>query len=155
MRTIALSFFIVCLQASAQLAVRIGAAPAVTLSEADLATLPQVTAVMNDHGKQVTYQGVLMHDVLVKAGIDFGTGLHGKQLATYVLAKGKDGYEVVFALSAFDPTLQESGITIAEKREGQPLNEKEGPLRVVVPQDKRPARCLRMLQEVDVISLKN
>jgi hypothetical protein len=50
----------------------------VTLTAADLAKLPTRTAVMSDHGKQVAYQGMSMHDVLVKAGANFDTGLHGK-----------------------------------------------------------------------------
>jgi hypothetical protein len=46
-------------------------APPVTIRAADLAKLTQHTAVLNGHGKQVTYEGVLVEDLLVKAGIDF------------------------------------------------------------------------------------
>jgi len=82
------------------------------------------------------------------------TGYIARQLSTVVEALAIDGYEVVFALADFDPTIADSDIIVADKREGQSLDAKEGPLHIVVPQDKRPARSLRMLQEIDVVQLK-
>jgi hypothetical protein len=154
MRTILLGFLVACLQVSGQLAVRVGDPPAVTVSQADLAKLPRHSAVMTDHGKQVRCEGVLMHDLLAQAGVDFGKELHGKQLSSYVAAVASDDYEVVYALAEFDPTIMDSGIIVADKCEGQSLAEKQGPLRIVVPQDKRPARSIRMLKEIDVVQLK-
>jgi hypothetical protein len=57
-------------------------------------------------------------------------------------------------MRSIDPTIADSGIIIADKREGQPLAANEGPLRIIVPHDKRPARSLKMLQEIDVVQLK-
>jgi hypothetical protein len=116
MRTILLGFLVACLQVSGQLAVRVGDPPAVTVSEADLAKLPRHSAVMTDHGKQVRCEGVLMHDLLAQAGVDFGKELHGKQLSSYVAAVASDDYEVVYALAEFDPTIMDSGIIVAEMR---------------------------------------
>jgi hypothetical protein len=110
--------------------------------------------VLNDHGTQISYEGVLLHDVLAQGGVDFGKELRGKQLSTYVAAVANDGYEVVYALAEFDPTVMDSGIIVADKRDGQPLSAKEGPLRVVAPNDKRPTRCLKSLRELDVVQLK-
>lgn len=133
---------------------RVNDTPPQTIAAADLMKLPRVSAVMNDHGKQVTYQGVLLHDVLAKGGVDFGTtGIRGKQLSTYVAALGSDGYEVTYALAELDPTIVDCGIIIADTREGQALDAKEGPLRIVVPHDKRPTRCVRLLKEIDVVQL--
>jgi hypothetical protein len=142
------------LPASAQIAVRINGAPPVTMSAADIAKLPHHTIVFNDHGKLITYEGALLHDVLAQAGVDFGEGLRGKQLSSYVAAIGSDGYEVVYALAELDPATVDSGIMIADKREGERLSLDEGPLRILVPHDKRPARSLKMLQEIDVVQLK-
>jgi hypothetical protein len=143
-----------CAHASAQLAVRINDAAPVAVSAADFAKLPRHTAVLNDHGKQIGYEGVLLYDVLSRAGVDFGSGMRGKQLTTYVAALAADGYEVVYALAELDPTIEDSGIVIADKREGQALAANEGPLRIIAPHDKRPARSLKMLQEIDVVQLK-
>lgn len=154
MRPILLLFTFACLQGSAQITLRINNAPPVTISAADLAKLPRHTAVLDNHGKQIGYEGVLLHDVLAQGGIDFGTELRGKQLSTYVAALASDGYEVVYALAEFDPTVMDSGIIVADKREGQPLAANEGPLRIIAPHDKRPTRSLKSLQEIDVVQLK-
>lgn len=133
---------------------RINDAPPVTIAAADIAKLPRHTAVLNDHGKQINYEGVLLHDVLARSGVDFASGLRGKQLSTYVAALATDGYEVVYALAELDTTIADSDIIVADKREGHSLAAREGPLRIIVPRDKRPARSLKMLQEIDVVELK-
>jgi len=153
MRMIAFLFVLTGLGASGQIVVKVNTAAAVTVSAADMAKLPRHTAVLNDHGKQISYEGVLMHDVLAQGGVDFGKELHGKQLSSYVEAIATDGYEVVYALAEFDPTVMDSDIIIADKRDGGALAANEGSFRIVVPHDKRPTRSLRMLQELDVIQL--
>ena len=154
MRLILLCLVFLCGHAWGQIMLRIDAAPPMTIAAKDLADLPRHTAVLNDHGKQISYEGALMHDVLARAGIDFSKGLHGKQLSSYVAALANDGYEVVYALAEFDPTVTDSGIILADKRDGLALAADEGPLRVVVPHDARPARSLKLLREIDVVQLK-
>ncbi len=152
MRSIILCLFLACFEASAQIVVRINDAP-ITVTAANLAKLPRHTAVLNDHDKQIGYEGPLLRDVLTQAGMDFGNGLHGKQLSSYIAALATDGYEVVYALADLDPTVVDSGIIVADKRYGQALAPNEGPLRIIVPHDKRPTRSLRLLQEIDVVQL--
>lgn len=154
MRRLLLVLALACAQASAQIVLRINDAPPINIAATDFAKLPRHAAVLNDHGKQISYEGVLLHDLLAQNGVDFAKGLHGKQLSSYVAALASDGYQVVYALAEFDPTVVDSGIIVADKREGQPLGASEGPLRIVAPHDKRPTRSLRMLQEMDVVQLK-
>jgi hypothetical protein len=153
MRLIVVCLLVAGAQASSQVVVRVNDAKPVTLDVKALTELPRQTAVLNDHGKQVTYEGVLVHDVLVRGGVDFGTGLRGKQLSSYVAAIGSDGYEVVYALADFDPSTTTSKIIVADTRDGSSLNASEGPFRIIVPQDVRPARSVRMLKEIDVVQL--
>jgi hypothetical protein len=154
MRMILICLIFTYVGASGQIAVRIDNKPPVEMTAGDFAKLPRHTAVLNNHGKQVKYEGALLHDVLARGGIDFGKELRGKQLSSYVAASARDGYEVVFALADFDPTIVDSDIIVADKREGQPLQANEGPLRIIVPHDKRPTRSLRMLREIDIVQLK-
>src|SRR5262249_38420846 len=67
-----------------------------TLTAADLATMPRAKAVTDSNGIQTTYEGVWLGDVLKKAGVPLGAGLRGAALAGYVLASASDGYQVVF-----------------------------------------------------------
>ncbi|MBV9302476.1 MAG: molybdopterin-dependent oxidoreductase [Acidobacteriaceae bacterium] len=153
MRPIFICLLLAFGQASSQVVVRVNDAKPVQLEVNTLAELSRQTAVLNDHGKQVNYEGVLLHDVLVRSGVDFSKGLHGKQLSSYVTAIGSDGYEVVYALADFDPSITNSAIILADRRDGKPLDANEGPLRIIVPQDKRPARSVRLLKEIDVVQL--
>lgn len=154
MRRIFLLLAFAGVHASGQIVLHINDAPPVTVAATDFAKLARHTAVLNDHGKQINYEGALLHDVLAQGGVDFGTGLRGKQLSAYVAAIATDGYEVVYALGEFDPTVVDSEIVVADKREGQPLAANEGPLRIIVPHDKRPTRSIKMLREIDVVQLK-
>lgn len=127
--------------------------PAVTFGAADLATFTQHTIQVNEHGKNISYSGVLVYDVLAKAGAPLGEKLRGKALSNYVLATARDGYAVVYALPEFDPAFTDAQPLIASKADGQVLPESQGPWRMVMPQDKKPSRSLRMLERIDIVQL--
>jgi hypothetical protein len=61
------------------------------------------------------------------------------------LAEGADGYKVVYALPEFDTDFTDGLILIADRKDGELLPPKEGPLRMVVPWEKRQARWIRQL----------
>jgi hypothetical protein len=72
-----------------------------TLKPADLKALPRTTlTVHQDDGTTVTYEGVLVAELLKRAGAPLGRDLTGLALATYVLASASDGYRVVYSLVA-------------------------------------------------------
>ena len=140
-----------CLQAFGQIALKVEGKPSVTITAEEFSKLPRHAVVLHDHGKDRNYEGVSVHDLLAHVGVDFGKGLHGRQLATYVTVLATDGYRAVFSLADFDPTVSDSVIVIADRHNGKPLGEKEGAFRLVVPQDKRPARSVRLFKEIDVV----
>lgn len=116
----------------------------------DLARLPHRTVRAKDRdGRESTFEGVPLVEVLKEAGVKFGNDLRGPALATYLLVEAADGYRVVFALPELDPARTDRVILLANRRDGKPLGGKEGPLRIVVPDEKRHSRWVRQ-----VISLK-
>jgi DMSO/TMAO reductase YedYZ molybdopterin-dependent catalytic subunit len=124
-----------------------------TLTIADLKKMPRKTvAVMNPHEKKMeTYEGVLLEDVLHRAGAMQGDQLRGLALSMYVVAEAADGYRVVFSLAELDSAFSESDVLVADTMDDAPLNATIGPLRLVVPHDKRPARWVRMLKSIKVV----
>ena len=60
------------------------------------------------------YSGVLLRTVLAKAGVPMGKGLRGKVMASYVLAKARGGYEVVFTLAELDPLFGNERVVVAD-----------------------------------------
>jgi DMSO/TMAO reductase YedYZ molybdopterin-dependent catalytic subunit len=125
-----------------------------TLTPAELKAMPRTTVTIVDQGRDVKYTGVLVGDVLARAGASLGREMSGPALSTYVLASAKDGYQVVFSLAELDPAFTTNDIIIADTVDGQPLFDYQGPLRLVAPHDKRGARSVRMLQRLDVVRLR-
>ena len=124
-----------------------------SFSLSDLGGLPRQTLkVYNEHEKkEETYQGVPLAEILKRAGVPQGEALRGPALATYVRAEAADGYVVVFGLAELDSSIQDSGVLVADTLDGQPIPDKLGPLRLIVPHDKRPARWVRMLRSITVV----
>ena len=117
--------------------------------------MPRTTVEATDHdGTRATYEGVLLFEILKAAGAPLGDRLRGKTMMTYVLAKAKDGYQVLFALPELDPGFADQTVLVADRVNGKPLPDGQGPLRIVAPHEKRPARWIRMLQELKVRRLE-
>ncbi|MBA2501463.1 MAG: molybdopterin-dependent oxidoreductase [Pyrinomonadaceae bacterium] len=116
------------------------------LTAADLAKLPRriVRAKAHD-GKETVFEGVLLGEVLRLAGVKFGEGLRGKNLALYLVVEAADNYRAVFALPELDPAFTERIVLLADRRDDKPLSAAEGALRVVVPDEKRQARWVRQV----------
>src|ERR1700681_3919050 len=83
---------------------------ALTLSVDDLAKMPRATVRTTSHDTKIVYEGVLLYELLKKAGVPQGSELGGKMLASYVLAEGLDGYQVVFSRGEIDPAFMDSEI---------------------------------------------
>lgn len=110
------------------------------------ASLPREAVAVVDHGgAQVRFEGVPARELLKLGGAPLGKEMRGVNLALYVLAEAADGYRVVYALSEFDEGFKESTILVADKRDGKVLSADEGPLRIVVPREKRQGRWTRQL----------
>ncbi len=67
-----------------------------------------------------------------------------------LVARAPDGYQVLFALAEFDPAFNDRVILLADRRDGKPLNTREGPLRIVIPGDKRGARWIRGVTTLEI-----
>jgi hypothetical protein len=122
-----------------------------TLSDSVMATLPQVTVRAADHGQpEAAYSGVTLRDVVAKAGAPTGMAIRGPALATYIVCSAADNYRVVFALAELDSAFSDRTVLVATKRDGQPLGERDGHFRLIVPGDQRPARWLRQLTAITI-----
>lgn len=126
-----------------------------SLSLDALKQMPRKTlTVKNEHAQEEeTYEGVPLSALLKQAGVPAGEQIRGKVMSTYVLAEGADGYQVLFSLPELDSDFEDSDVLVADTFDGKPINDKLGPLRLVAPHDKRPARWVRMLKSIKVVSL--
>ncbi len=125
---------------------------AIALDAATRSDLPRETAGFTAHGMHHSCEGVALIAVLRHAGAMSAEPLRGADLARRVEAVARDGYRVTFSLAELDPSLGNRRVLLADRCDGRPLSDADGPLRLVVPEDARPARSLRQLETLTVLS---
>jgi hypothetical protein len=125
--------------------------PPLTLDRSALAALPRtsVDTPAIHHEPAAHWQGVSLEEVLQHAGAVSGEQLRGKNMATVVRVSAADHYQVVFSLGELDPMLGNEQVLLADTQDGHPLD-KDGPFRLVVPGDKRPARWIHNVTTIEV-----
>jgi len=124
----------------------------VTVTSSDLKNMPrQNVSVVNGHTKQKErYEGVFLSDVLAKVNAPAGEKLHGPALLSYVKAGASDDYQVLFSLAEVDQSTHKNQILVAYQMNGKAIDSKEGPLKLVVPEDTHPSRSIRMLTSISL-----
>ena len=124
-----------------------------TLSAAQLAALPHVHVQVLQHGQPHAFDGVLMSDLLAKVGAAHGERIKGGELATVVRVSAKDGYQVVVSLAKTDAITRAAKMIIADREAGASLKAEEGPFRLVIEDNLRPARSARQVERIEVLNL--
>jgi hypothetical protein len=138
-----------------QLTVQTDSGKQVVLSRTDLEALPHVKATASEHSSgPVNFEGVTLKSVLEKAGVAFGESMKGKRLTNCLLVEAADGYRAVLALPELDPAFTDKQTLLAFLRDGKPLGEKEGPYRIVIPDEKRMARWVRQVTTLRIVDVQ-
>jgi len=126
-----------------------------TLNRRDLEALPHVKVTASEHGSPATsFEGITLKSVLEKAGVSFGESMRGKRLSHCLLVEAADGYRVVIALPELDPAFTDKQIVLAFLQDGKPLGEKQGPYRIVIPDEKRMARWVRQVTTLKIVEVQ-
>ncbi|MGB9233522.1 MAG: molybdopterin-dependent oxidoreductase [Terriglobales bacterium] len=136
---------------SQQLTIQIEAQKPVVLTRAAIEALPRIEVKTGAPDAPVTFAGVSLRLLLEKAGVSFGESLRGKRLASCLLIDAADGYRVVIALPEIDPAFTDRQFVLAFLRNGKPLDEKEGPYRIVIPDEKRMARWVKRVTTLRIV----
>ena len=149
---LALTVALLCSIAQAQLQVQRLDGSSVTLDAARLAALPHEAVKAEAHGKPVEASGVDLREVLRAAGIEPPEQIRGAALRQVLMAGARDGYVVAFAWAELDPALGGRRVFLVTDGPDGRLKPDEGPLRLIVPADSRPARWVRQLESLRLIS---
>jgi hypothetical protein len=137
-----------------QLTVQAEGGKQTVLARADIEALPHVKVTTAASGVSTTFEGVPLGAVLEKAGVGLGEALKGKRMASCLLVEAADGYRVVIALPELDPAFTDKQIVLAFLNDGKPLNDKEGPYRIVIPDEKRMARWVRQVTLLKIVDVQ-
>lgn len=139
--------------ASATLTLKNGARTEV-LSKDQIAALPHVTVSMPIHGTPHVFEGVPLTVLLQRIGAPAGEALHGEALASVVVVRARDAYTVALALAETDASMRKDPIILADRMDGAAIPDAEGPYRLVAVADLRPARSAKMVESLEIKSLK-
>jgi len=124
------------------------------LSRADIEALPHTEVKTGAAGAESIFVGVALKAVLEKVGVAFGEAVRGKRLASCLLVEAADGYRVVIALPEIDSAFTDKQVVLAFSRDGKPLDEKEGPYRIVIPDEKRMARWVKRVTTLKIVDVQ-
>jgi DMSO/TMAO reductase YedYZ molybdopterin-dependent catalytic subunit len=69
-----------------------------------------------------------------------------------VVAEASDGYRTAFSLAELDPDFAAESVLVADTVDGKALGPDQGPLRLIVPGDKRQGRWVRLLKIISVVN---
>ena len=124
------------------------------LGAAEVAALPHTELrAVDSHGKGGLFGGVELVELLHRAGAASGDALRGSHLRDVVRVESADGYVVAFTLAELDPATGARRVLVADTLDGKALGPEQGPWRLVVPDDKRPARWARQVKSVTLVVL--
>ena len=121
----------------------------------ELQKFNQTTVVRKDKdGNDHNFSGVILAEILQKAGATVGPQLKGENLSKYLLVEASDGYQVMFALAELDKSFTDRLIILADKMDNKPLPPADGPFRIIVQDEKKPARCIKQVTSMRVVFAK-
>ena len=116
-----------------------------------LQEMPHADVAAKGHdGVSHTFSCVPVSTVLAKVQAPTGENLRGAGMSLVLMASAKDNYHATFALSEVDESIGNKPVFVCDKQDGQPLSAADGPIRLVVPSDKRAARWVRMLIRLEI-----
>jgi hypothetical protein len=126
-----------------------------TLTATQFAALPhtQIKATDPHEKKEHQYSAVPVRDLLSKVGAPLGDKLRGAALHYVVMVRARDGYTVAFTLADFDDSYSTRTICLADGEDGNPLSGTAGPLRLIVPDDKKASRWARMVTKIEILDV--
>ena len=111
------------------------------------------------HGQKHVYRCVALVSLLKAAGVPVDLKMDpnaDRKLKSYPLrfvavVRGRDGYVVAFSLAELLPDIGNRHAWVALDEDGQPLSEQDGPIRLLSPDDQKPARGVHQLAEITIV----
>jgi hypothetical protein len=124
-----------------------------TVTAAQFAAMPRTAAHVVQHDQPHDFEGVSLAAILARVGVDASKPMSGRDLAAAIRVTAADGYQVVIALPDIDPATRKAPVIVADREAGRPLKAEQGPWRLVVGEDIRPARSARQITKIEVVDL--
>ncbi len=114
-----------------------------------IAKRPHQRVSLTHDGATNVYEGPLLSVLLRDIDAPLGVRFHGQAATDVVLVRARDGYQVVLSLGELDPSVHAGAkVILADRADGEPLDDHDGPFRLVVEGDAKPARSERQVADI-------
>jgi hypothetical protein len=136
------------------LLVRGAVAQPLSLSLSNMLAMPRIkmTAQEKD-GSHVAFEGIALYELLRLAQPMLTDKCCSNAVNTVVVVRAADNYQALFSLPELDPKFTARQILVADRRDGQPLSPSQGPLQIIVPDEKVHGRWVRQVKIIEVLPL--
>jgi len=125
-----------------------------SLSLADLRAMPRIKVQAREkNGDEASFEGVALSDILKRSKPRLTEKCCGNAANTCVIVRAADNYRVVFSMGEIDPDFTDRKVLVADRRDGKPLQESQGPLRLIVPGEKVHSRWVRQVKSLEVVHI--
>jgi hypothetical protein len=125
-----------------------------TVTEAGLKAMPRTSLKLREQ-EVAPFEGVALRDLLETTGVLAAGGeMRGPALALVMVVRASDGYVVALPVSDLDPDFHPGRIVLADSWNGAPLPADEGPFRLVVEGEGRPARSAHSVVAIEIRNLR-
>jgi len=111
------------------------------------------------HGAKHTYACIPLVSLLKAAGAPAVLKMEPKadpktkshSLRFVAVVRGRDGYVVAFSFTELLPDVGGRHVWVALDEDGQPISDQEGPIRLLSPDDQKPARSVHQLADITIL----
>jgi hypothetical protein len=120
-----------------------------TVSAADIKAMHQASVTV-PYGDKGTYSGAVIGDLLAEVGAPSDVRLHGPPVNQIVIVTGSDGFTTVLSLAETETSFRAEPVILANEENGKLLDPKQGPYRLVIGGELKPARSVWGVIEIEL-----
>jgi hypothetical protein len=120
-----------------------------TVSPADIKAMRQASVTV-PYGDKATFTGPVIGDFLAEVGAPSDVRLHGPPVNQIVVVTGQDGFTTVLSLAETEKSFRDQPIILADQENGKPLDARQGPYRLVIGGELKPARSVYAVTEIEL-----
>lgn len=118
-----------------------------------LRQLPAHSVEIKGHdGQSATYTGALLMDAIGTGCPSVPAAEKRERIGMAVRVDAQDGYHAIIALMEADTSFREHPVLLTWARNGKALDEHDGPLQLIIPDDKRHARDVRQVKQLSIVA---
>ncbi|HEX4199085.1 MAG TPA: molybdopterin-dependent oxidoreductase [Caulobacteraceae bacterium] len=120
-----------------------------TVSPADIQAMHRASVTV-PYGDKGTYTGAVIGDFLAEVGAPSDVRLHRTPVNQIVIVTGQDGFTTVLSLAETEKSFRSQPVIVADQENGKPLDSRQGPYRLVIGGELKPARSVYDVIEIEL-----